>query len=158
MVLSPRQRPTTRASVDYASCKRKTLVHPLLIECVTWSGSARKLDLYSGFGLLFFKCAHDRIHVDLQHTGCVSNATPVEGHVNDLLLDTRFMGFVGVYQLETTLAVFTLVALIAVGTESFSPNGVLIATIPTRDDESYHTMETKSPWLRHDHSFYKGYR
>ena len=56
----------------------------------------------------------------------------------------------GVEQLKTALAVLTFVPLIAVGTESFAPNGILVATVAARDDECYHAIETKSPPLRHD--------
>jgi len=70
------------------------------------------------------------------------------------------MCFVGVEQLKTALTVLPFipgsaagrlaVRLIAVGTKSFAPNGILVATVAARDDECYHAVETKSPWLRHD--------
>ena len=61
----------------------------------------------------------------------------------------------GVEQLKTALTGFTAVAgppvrLIAISTKPFAPNGILVATIAARNDESYHAVETRCPQLRHD--------
>ena len=92
--------------------------------------------------------------------GHIPNATSIEGHVNDFLFDARFMCFVCVGQLKATFTGFTFVAgsaagrlavrLITVRAEPFTPNSILVATVAARNDESYHTVRTKSPRLRHN--------
>lgn len=153
MILNPRQRPTVTANADYAFSARKTTARQLLSECAALPRYVHKPGLRSGSGWLFFKCAHDRVHVNFQHTSRIPNTTSIQGHFNDFLFDTRFMCFVSVGQLEATFTGFTFVALITVRTEPFTPDSLLVATVAARNDESYHAVKTKSPRLCHDHYF-----
>ena len=131
--------------MDYASSERRTTAHQLLSECAALSRYARKPGLRSGFGSLFFKRTHHRVHVYLQHTSRIPNATSIECHLDDLFLNARFVRPVGIVELKTTVTGFTFVPLMTVGTESFTSNLILVATIAARNGDSYHTIKTKSP-------------
>lgn len=155
MVLDPRQRPTVRASVDYAFSGRKTTARQLLSESITSFQHAHRLDLRIGLGLLFFKRTHDRVHINLQYPGCVADTASVQGHVDDLFFDAGLVGLLSVVELKTSLAGFTFVAgppvrLMAFGGDAFTSNGLLVVTVAARNGDSYHAVETQSPRLRHD--------
>ena len=67
---------------------------------------------------------------------------------------------VGIVELKTTGTGFTFVAgsaagrlavrLMTVGTDSFTSNLILVATVAARNGDSYHTIKTNSPYLGHD--------
>ena len=71
----------------------------------------------------------------------------------------------GIVELKTTVTSFTFVAgsaagrlavrLMTVGTEFFMSNLILVATVAARNGDSYHTIKTKSPYLGHNHLFYR---
>ena len=86
--------------------------------------------------------------------GRVPNAAPVECHVSDLFFDAGFVCPVDVVELKATLTGFTAIAgppvrLMTVGAKTFTPDGILVATIAARDDNSDHVVKTKSLSLRH---------
>ena len=67
-----------------------------------------------------------------------------------MFLDARFMRPMGIVELKTTGTGITFVALMTVGTESFTSNLILVATIAARNGDSYHTIKTNSSYLGHD--------
>ena len=143
----------TRASADCSFFARKTTVHQLLSEYEVWLQYARRLDLQRQLCPLFFKCTHHRVHVYFQHACCVPDAAAIECHLDDSFLDARFMRPMGIVELKTTGTGFTFVPLMAIGTESFTSNLVLVATVAARNSDGYHTIKTKSPYLGHDRIF-----
>ncbi len=66
----------------------------------------------------------------------------------------------GIVELKTTGTGFTFVAgsaagrlavrLMTVGTESFTSNLILVATVAARNDDSDHTIKTNSLYLGHN--------
>ena len=62
----------------------------------------------------------------------------------------------GIVELKTTGTGFTFVPLMAIGTESFTSNLVLVATVAARNSDGYHTIKTKSPYLGHDRNVIQG--
>ena len=125
--------------------RRPGTARQLLSECAVLPRYVHKPGLRSGFGSLFFKRTHDRIHVYLQHTSRIPNATSVKGHVNDFLFDTRFVCFMGVGQLKTPSTGFAFVSLVAISAESFPADFILIAAVAARNSDRYHVIKTKSP-------------
>ena len=160
MIFDPRQRPTVTTNADCAFSARKTTVRQLLSEFVSWLRCGRMPDLRRRFYPLFFNCTHDCVHIYFQHPCRVPNAAAIECHLDDLLLNARFMRPMGIVELKTTATGFTFVAgsaagrlavrLMAVGRESFTPNLILIATVAARNSDSYHAIKTNSPYLGHD--------
>ena len=87
--------------------------------------------------------------------GRIPNTTAVESHFDHLFFDARFVGAKSIGKLKTSVTGFTFVTgppvrLIAISTNPFAPNSILIATVAARNDECYHTIQTKCPQLRHD--------
>jgi hypothetical protein len=50
----------------------------------------------------FFEFSHDRIGTDVQHPGGVTNATRIQGHLDDLLFDRRRLPWVTILLQERT--------------------------------------------------------
>ena len=77
-----------------------------------------------------------------------------------MFLDARLVRLVGIVELKTTVTSFTFVAgsaagrlavrLMTVGTDSFTSNLILVATVAARNDDRDHTIKTNSPYLGHN--------
>ena len=117
--------------------------------------------VYRNDGLGFFLSVLITVFMLMRNTlsdrrcGGIPNATPIKGHINDLFFDAWLVGPLVTIELESALTVFTAVAgpparLMTMSAKTFAPDSFRLTTVATRNDDSYHTLLTRSPPSSHD--------
>ena len=120
--------------------------------------------VYRNDGLGFFLSVLITVFMLMRNTlsdrrcGGIPNATPIKGHINDLFFDAWLVGPLVTIELESALTVFTAVAgpparLMTMSAKTFAPDSFRLTTVATRNDDSYHTLLTRSPPSSHDRFF-----